>query len=170
MVSVRPAREDDLPALTALANVAVEETTAEWTEVPHTVEDRRAWLAEKRRRGHAVLVAEVGGEVVGWAAFGDFRDTDRWPGYRSTVEHTIHVAEAAWGRGVGRALMGALATAAREAGKRTLVGGIDGANQRSLAFHQRLGFREVGRLPGIGEKWGRRLDLVLVQRDLDGPG
>lgn len=93
----------------------------------------------------------------------------RWPGYRFTVEHTIHVAERAWGQGVGRALMMALVDHARAAGKRTMVAGIDGTNTGSVRFHARLGFREVGRLDGIGDKWGRRLDLVLMQHHLDRP-
>jgi len=104
--------------------------------------------------------------VVGWAAYGDFRDSRRWPGYRFTVEHTVHVARSHWGCGVGRALVEALADRARRDGKRVMVAGIDGSNTDSITFHARLGFHEVARLPGVGEKWGRRLDLVLMQRDL----
>jgi phosphinothricin acetyltransferase len=74
-----------------------------------------------------------------------------------------------WGRGVGRALLDALIEHARAAGKRVMVAGIDGENVRSIAFHARLGFVEVARMPGVGEKLGRRLDLVLMQRALDAP-
>jgi phosphinothricin acetyltransferase len=73
-----------------------------------------------------------------------------------------------WGRGVGRLLIEALAERARAAGKRVMVGGIDGTNVDSIRFHERLGFVEVARMPGIGEKFGRPLDLVLVQLALDG--
>ncbi len=72
-----------------------------------------------------------------------------------------------WGRGIGRSLLSELAACARRAGKRVLVAGIDAANARSITFHARMGFVEVARMPGVGEKWGQRLDLVLMQLDLD---
>jgi phosphinothricin acetyltransferase len=172
VVLIRDAVDADLPAVTAILNEQLAATTYEWTETPHTVEERAAWLAGQRRLGHPVLVAVDDADadariVVGWAAYGDFRDSLRWPGYRPTVEHSVHIAERHWGRGIGRALLTALAERARASGKRVMVAAIDGSNQRSIAFHSRLGFREVARMPGIGEKAGRRLDLVLMQRDLE---
>jgi phosphinothricin acetyltransferase len=168
--TVRDAEESDLPAIVELYNALVSSSTIEWTDVPHTLDGRRAWLAEHRRAGHGVLVAEVGGEVVGVAAYGDFRDTARWPGYRFTVEHTIHVRRDHWGGGVGRRLLDALAAHAAAAGKRVMVGAVTGENVESVRFHERLGFVEVGRMPGIGHKLGRWLDLVLLQKALVPPG
>lgn len=164
--TIRDAGPADLPGLTAIQNALLDSTTYEWTEVPHTVAERATWLARQHDNGHPALVAVDGGQVVGWAAYGDFRDSRRWPGYRFTVEHTVHVARSHWGRGVGRELVEALTERARRDGKRVMVAGIDGSNTDSIAFHARLGFHEVARLPGVGEKWGRRLDLVLMQRDL----
>lgn len=105
----------------------------------------------------------------GWTSYGDFRDTSRWPGYRFTVEHTILLAEGYWGRGLGRRLLESLMAIAVQQGKRVMVAGIDSSNEASVAFHARLGFTEVARMPGVGDKWGRRLDLVLMQRDLVDP-
>ena len=158
-----------MPAITDIANALVETSTVEWSETPHTVPDREAWLADQASAGHPVLVAVDDELVVGWATYGDFRDTGRWPGYRFTVEHSVHVAESQWGRGVGRALMGALVETARRAGKRVMVAAIDAGNVGSIEFHARLGFVEVGRMPGVGDKWGQRLDLVLMQLDLSRP-
>jgi phosphinothricin acetyltransferase len=76
------------------------------------------------------------------------------------------VAESRQGAGVGRALLLALADHARRAGKRVMVAAIDSSNIGSIAFHARLGFVEVARMPGVGEKWGRRLDLVVMQLEL----
>ena len=183
---VRPATPQDLPALTEIQNALLDTTTYEWTEVPHTLDERAAWLDAQRAAGHPVFVAvddgtdtsdttsndgSIGGHhrVIGWAAYGDFRDSTRWPGYRFTVEHTVHVAPGRWGRGVGRALLDALVDHARAAGKRVMVAGIDGGNVRSILFHARLGFHEVARMPGIGDKWGERLDLVLMQREIEHP-
>jgi len=88
------------------------------------------------------------------------------PGYRFTVEHTILIAESHWGTGVAEALLDAIVAAAEADGRRVMVGAIDGENVRSIRFHERHGFTVTGRMPGIGEKFGRRLDLVLVQREL----
>jgi len=165
-VRIREAGVDDVEAITALTNALISTTTYEWREAPFSVEDRRAWLAAKAAAGMPVLVADDGGDVVGWAGYGDFRDTGRWPGYRFTVEHTVHVREDHRGRGVGRRLMEALLDRALADGKRVMVAAIDASNVDSVLFHERLGFAEVGRLPGVGEKFGHRLDLVLMQRDL----
>jgi phosphinothricin acetyltransferase len=164
---IRPATTTDVPAMTAIQNAFIPSTTIEWTDTLHTDAERAAWLEWCRAHEHPVLVAEVAGEVVGWAAYGDFRDTAKWPGYRYVVEHTIHVREDQWGGGVGRALMGALVDHAREAGKHVMVGAVDGANEGSIRFHERLGFVEVARLPQVGAKHGRWLDLVLLQLVLD---
>ena len=164
--TVRAARESDLPAVVDLFNTLLATTTIEWTDEPHTLDGRRAWLDAHRRAGHAVLVAEAGGEVVGVAAYGAFRDDERWPGYRYTVEHTIHVRRDHWGTGVGRELMDALVAHAAAAGKRVMVAAVTGENVESIRFHERIGFVEVGRLPGVGFKLDRWLDLVLLQKAL----
>ena len=166
MTRIRDAEPGDVAAITELTNALIATTTIEWRDAPYALDDRRAWLAAKQQAGFPVLVVEDGGEVVGWAGLGDFRDTQRWPGYRFTVESSIHVRRDHWGRGTGRALLDALAERARAAGKRVMVAAIDGDNADAIRFHERVGFVAVGRLPGVGEKFGRRLDLVLLQRDL----
>jgi len=175
--TVRDAAEADLPGILALVNALISTTTIEWRDEPHSLGSRRAWLAEHRAAGDPVLVAvddeggtDGAGTVVGMAAYSDFRDTARWPGYRFTVEHTVHVAESHWGHGVGRLLVDALVERAAEAGKRVIVAAVDGDNAGSVRFHERLGFVQVGRLPGVGDTHGRRLDLVLLQREVTRTG
>lgn len=165
-LSVRMATATDVSAITEITNALLQATTYEWRETPYGAGDREKWFADQRARGNPVLVATAGDAVVGWASYGDFRNATRWPGYRFTAEHTIHVSESHWGRGVGRMLMTELIDCARRARKRVLVAAIDATNVRSIGFHAALGFSEVARMPGIGEKWGRRLDLVLMQVDL----
>ena len=152
--------------ITSLQNALLSTTATEWTDVEHTTEERAAWLAAHDRRGEAVLVADVDGTVVGFAAYGDFRDSSKWPGYRLTVEHTVHVAESHWGTGVGRQLMEELMARATAAGKHVMVAGVDAANEGSIRFHERLGFIEVARMPEVGTKFGRWLTLVMLQRVL----
>jgi len=169
MAVIRDATPADVGAITEITNALIATTTYEWTTTPHTVADRLDWLDRHEAAGHPVLVAVdvTDSRVVGWAAYGDFRDTSRWPGYLPTVEHSIHIREDCWGRGVGRRLMEELTERARRADKRVMVAAIDGENGDSIEFHRRLGFVDVGHLPGIGEKFGRRLDLVLMQLELD---
>jgi L-amino acid N-acyltransferase YncA len=166
MVRIRDARSDDAEAITAITNALLDTTTYEWTTRPHTVAERVEWMERRLHAGHPVVVADDDGRVVGYASYGDYHDTARRPGYWPTVEHTIHVDERWWGRGIGRLLIDELVVRAQAGGKRVMVAAIDGENETSIFFHERLGFTEVGRLPGVGEKFGRWLDLVLMQRAL----
>jgi phosphinothricin acetyltransferase len=168
-VEIRDATADDLPTISALYNALVTTTTVAWTETPETFDDRRRWWAGRTGDGDATVVADAGpdgGGVIGYAAFGPFRDNAKWPGYRLTVEHTIHVDGAWHGRGVGRALMEALIERAVAQGLHVMVGAVDGDNDASIRFHQRLGFEVVARMPEVGRKFDRWLDLVLLQRTL----
>jgi phosphinothricin acetyltransferase len=163
---IRDAVDGDMPALRDLYNALIPTTTVAWTEALQTLRERRAWFRAQQRAGYPVLVAEIAGEVVGFTAYGSFRGSGKWPGYRYTVEHTIHVHEDAWGCGVGRALLDALMERAREDRVHVMVGAIDADNRDSIAFHERLGFSVVATMPEVGRKFDRWLDLVLMQRIL----
>ena len=164
---VRDATVADMAEVSALVNALVDTTTVAWTEEHEPVERRVEWWHAQQAAGDPVLVAEVDGHVVGVASYGDFRDSTKWPGYRFTAEHSVHVREDHWGTGVGRALMEELVRRARAAGLHALVGAVDGSNGSSIRFHERLGFVVVGRLPQVGRKFDRWLDLVLVELVLD---
>lgn len=162
-VTVRDAREDDLPAILAITNEAIATTTALWTDAPVTLANRRDWWQERLAAGNPVLVAEEAGTVAGFGSYLQFR---AWDGYRNAVEHSIYVRAGRRRSGVGSALVEALILRARAAGKQVIIGGIEGQNHASLTLHRRAGFIEVGRMPGVGEKFGRRLDLVFVQKQI----
>ena len=162
-VLIRPATSTDAPTIASILNALLPTTTIEWTDTPHTPAGILRWLEDHE----VTLVADDDGAVVGVAAFGWFRDAVQRPGYRFTVESTVHVREAHWGAGVGRQLMHALIDEARRRGKHVMIAAIDGENDASIRFHERLGFVEAARLPELGAKLGRWLDLVLVQLRLD---
>jgi L-amino acid N-acyltransferase YncA len=166
-VIVRPATVEDLGAITTIYNDVVASSGAIWRDEPTSLDERSVWFHQQGEAGHPVLVA--GDEpsphttVLGFGSFSSFRP---WPGYWPTVEHSIHVGAAHRGRGVGGTLLEALCDQASADGKSVIVAGVDGDNTRSIAFHERHGFHIVGRMPGVGRKFGRPADLVLLQRSL----
>jgi len=164
---IRDAHDADLPQIVEIVNAFLHTTTTEWRNTEYTLNDRREWLAQHQRMGDPILVADIEGEVAGFSSYGDFRDSQKWPGYRFVVENTIHVRERHWGSGVGRALIEALVERAAAAGKRVMVAAVDAENVGSIRFHERCGFVEVARMPDIGFKFGRWLTLVLLQRRVD---
>lgn len=165
-VAIREATEADLPAITHLFNVLIPTDPVAWRDHLADTDEMATWFAERQDAGHAVLVAEVDGAVVGYACWTWFRGGPRFPGYRHTVEDTIHIAADQHGRGVGRALMEALLAEAERRDVHAVVAAVDSENAASIAFHEAMGFVEVGRLPEVGRKFDRWLDLVLLQRTL----
>lgn len=165
VVIVRAASEADLPAILEIYNDAVLNTTAIWNETQVDLANRKAWLSERQSKGFPVLVSvDDGGGVTGYASFGDWRAFD---GYRHTVEHSVYVHKAARGGGIGKALMVALISKARELGKHAMVAGIESGNAASIRLHEKLGFQAVGHLPEVGTKFGKWLDLTFMQIVLD---
>ncbi|MBV8046237.1 MAG: N-acetyltransferase [Paludibacterium sp.] len=160
---IRPAALVDLPAILDIYNEVISHSTAVYCDDPVTLAERQAWFAARQEKGFPVLVACETDKVIGYASFGDFRS---FPGYRYTVEHSVHLAPPARGKGVGAQLVNALLPLARDMGKHVMVGAVDAANEGSIRFHQRLGFSEVARMPEVGFKFGRWLDLVMLQRVL----
>jgi L-amino acid N-acyltransferase len=163
MIAIRQAREADLPAILAIYNDAVLNTSAIWNDTPADLENRRAWFEARQDKSYPVLVAEMDGVVAGYASYGEFRPFE---GYRFTVEHSVYVRQDARRRGVAMLLLKSLIEHARAAGKHLMIGGIDADNAASLALHKKLGFSESARIQEAGWKFGRWLDLVFVQMNL----
>ncbi len=165
---IRPAAPEDLPAITAIYNDVIAHSTAVYSLAPTNLDERRAWFESRGTARFPILVAESSGGVVGFASFGEFRGV--WPGYRYSVEHSVHVHREQRGKGVGSLLVRALFPLASAMGKHVMIGGIDAANAGSLRMHERLGFQQVAHFREVGRKFGRWLDLVFVQRFLDPAG
>jgi phosphinothricin acetyltransferase len=161
-LSVRPAVERDLPALTAIYNHFVEHTHITFDLEPFTVEQRRDWLSHYSQTGrHRLLVAEADGVVLGYATSGRFRDK---PAYDPSIETTVYCAPDAAGRGVGSALYTALFAALREEDVHMAYAGVALPNEVSLAFHRRFGFTEVGTFREVGRKFGTWWDVTWLER------
>lgn len=164
MPTIRPAQAADLPAITAIYNEAGVGTTASWALEPVTLEDRQEWHARLTRSDYPVLVLEVDGAVVGFASYGPFRPLAGWA---PTVEHSVYISSGHRASGGGRMLMNALIDYAQGRGVHTMVGVIDGSNEKSIRFHERLGFKNVGRMEQAGRKFDQWHDAVFMTLRLD---
>jgi phosphinothricin acetyltransferase len=160
---IRDAGARDAEAIAAIWNPVIRDTTATFNAAEKSAAEVAAMVAARQAAGHAFLVAEAAGAVLGFATCTQFR---AGVGYARTMEHTVMLAPAAQGRGLGRALVGAVEDHARAGGAGSIFAGVSGENEAGRAFHLRLGYAEVARLPRVGWKFGRWFDLVLLQKFL----
>jgi L-amino acid N-acyltransferase YncA len=156
---IRAASEADLPAINDIYNYYVLHSTATYQEEPEPMEGRRAWFA-RHGAAHPVTVAELDGEVVGWASLSRYHVRSA---YRRTVENSVYVRQDCHRRGVGRALTVDLIARARALGHHAIIAGIDAEQAGSVALHESLGFVRVGHLRQVGFKFGRWLDVIYAQ-------
>jgi phosphinothricin acetyltransferase len=159
-MQIRDAVLADFEEITEIYNQIVLTTTAIYSDQISTIEERVAWWRGRTAKGFPVQVATDAGSVIGFASFGEFR---AWPGYRFTVEGTVHIRSTARGLGVGSALLHQLVKLAREMGMHTMIAGVDAENEASLRLLGRFGFERVGHFREVGYKFGRFLDLIFLQ-------
>jgi phosphinothricin acetyltransferase len=159
-VEVRLATLDDAAPIREIYNLEVTTSTATFDLVPRTLEEQRAWQAE-RSGARAVVVAEDDGELCGFASLSPWRDR---PAYATTVEDSVYVHRAHQGKGVGRALLDELLRTATAHGFHACMARIVGGHEASIALHRRCGFEIVGTEREVGRKFGRWLDVVLMER------
>jgi phosphinothricin acetyltransferase len=158
---IRPAWASDASAIGTIWNHAIRTSTATFTTIEKTEADIQEMITAR-----PVLVLTTDEGLIGFATYGTFRSG---PGYAHVAEHSVYVTETARRCGHGSALLHALLDVARAKGLRIMVAGISGDNHPAQALHTRLGFEKTGRLPGVGQKFGRALDLVLMQKNLAAP-
>lgn len=165
-LAVRASTETDVPAMLAIYAHHIGHGLGTIDPEPLHDEDikRRRKNMLKRRLPH--LVAERGDAVVGYAYAVPFR---KRPAYRYAVKHSIYVHPDHLHSGVGRLLLPALIEACTAEGFRQMIAYVDAENLPSQNLHEAFGFRRVGLLEGVGYKFGRWTDSLLMQRVL-GPG
>jgi len=161
---IRDVAENDAEAIAAIYGHHVLNGTASYEVDPPSVSETLAKIRRISEPGWPFIVAELDGEVAGYAYVTQFRDR---PAYRFTAEDSIYVHPARLGRGVGKGLLEALMARSRDFGFRTIIAVIGGAEAASVSLHIALGFEEVGRLRAVGHKFGRWLDSVYMQCELE---
>ena len=159
---IRLARPDDADAIRAIYNVEVNASTVTFDLVPRSLEDQQEWLAA-HAGAYPAIVAIEGGEVVGFASLSPYRGR---PAYATTVEDSVYVRRDRRGHGYGRALLDELLALAVAHGFHSVMARIVGGHEPSIALHRACRFRLVGVEQEVGRKFGRWLDVVLMQRML----
>ena len=165
--TIRPSRDADVPAITAIYGYHVLHGVASFEEVPPDAAEIARRRGEIVKRGLPYLVAERDGHLIGYCYAGPFRPR---VAYRFTVEDSVYVEAGEIGRGLGRALLEQVIARCSELGYRQMVAVIGGHETTgSIRLHEALGFTHIGVLPSVGFKFGRWVDIIMMQREL-GPG
>ena len=159
-VAVRLARATDAEAIRSIYNLEVTESTVTFDLVPRTLAEQEAWLVE-HEGVHPAVVAVLGGEVVGFGSLAPYRSR---PAYATTVEDSVYVRRDRRGTGCGRAIVGELTRLGTVHGFHAVMARIVGGHEASIGLHSACGFELVGIEREVGRKFGRWLDVVLMQR------
>ena len=166
-VAIRDAREADADAIATIYGHHVLHGTASYEIDPPSSADMRIKISHIGKMGWPFIVAENGGDLLGYAYATQFRDR---AAYRFTCEDSIYVAAAHTGCGIGKALLGRLIEQSADFGFKTMIAVVGGAEPASIALHEALGFAHAGRLTAVGFKFERWLDSVYLQLKLPQSG
>jgi phosphinothricin acetyltransferase len=161
-VILRLARPDDAAATREIYNTEVTGSTVTFDLVPRSLEDQLAWI-DQRSGAMAVVVAEIDGRIAGFASLSPYRDR---PAYATTVEDSVYVHTDFRGQGVARALLAEMLDIAATRGFHAVMARIVGGHDASIGLHRSLGFELVGTEREVGRKFGKWLDVVIMQRML----
>lgn len=165
-MKIRAAIPSDAPDIEMIWTPIIRDSLATFNSQTKSAADVKAMMRDKAAADHGFLVAETEGVLLGFGLYGQFRGGI---GYAHTMEHTIILADAARGKGVGRVLMQALEEHAAVRGAHSMFAGVSSGNPAGVAFHAAVGYSEVARLPQVGYKFGQWLDLILMQKFLARP-
>jgi L-amino acid N-acyltransferase YncA len=158
-IELRPARLDDAEAIRDIYNVEVTTSTVTFDIVPRSLAEQRRYLTD-RSGAHAVIVAERAGVVVGYGALSPWRSK---PAYATSVEDSVYVHPAHQGRGIGALLLGELVRVATAHGFHAVFARIVDGHEASIRVHRGSGFAIVGTEREVGRKFGRWLDVVVME-------
>lgn len=154
-------------AILEIFNEAIVNSTALYDFKPRTLASMEVWFSNKDKGNFPVIgIEDELGALLAFGSFGVFR---AWPAYKYSMEHSVYVHKDHRGQGLGVKVMQALINAAKQRDVHALIGAIDATNAKSIALHERLGFKHVGTLPQVGFKFGRWLDLAFYQLLLETP-
>lgn len=160
MLTIRKAAIKDLGAITEIYNEAVLKTVATFDTEPKTVEEQKLWF-ESHDSKHPILVAEQDDAIVGWASLSKWSDRCA---YSDTAEISVYVKEEHRRKGTGKKLMQEILDQGHKVGLHTVVARIAESNEVSVRLHEAFGFEHVGIMKEVGRKFGKLIDVHLMQK------
>jgi phosphinothricin acetyltransferase len=160
MLTIRKAAMEDLAAITEIYNEAILKTVATFDTEPKTVEQQKSWF-ESHGSKHPILVAEQDSTIVGWASLSKWSDRCA---YSDTAELSVYVKEEHRGKGTGKKLMHEILDQGQKVGLHTVVARIAESNEVSVRLHEAFGFEHVGTMKEVGRKFGKLLDVHIMQK------
>jgi len=160
-MSVRLAAPPDSEAIRTIYNAEVVGSTVTFDLVPRAEADQERWMAEHAGAYPVIVAVGPSDVVVGFASLSPYRSR---PAYSTTVEDSVYVRADQRGRGVGYLLLGSVIELATSGGFHTVMARIVGTHDASIALHRSCGFDLVGIEREVGRKFGKWLDVVLMQR------
>lgn len=160
-MQIRPAELSDAPAIMGIYNPVVQTSTATFDLKPRTLAQQEAWLQDRSGARIVLVAVDEDGTIAGFAALSSYRDR---PAYATTVEDSVYVDPDFQGSGVGRLLLGSLVDTARAHGFHAMIARIVSDHEASIALHSACGFEIIGHEREVGRKFGRWLDVTLMER------
>ena len=159
-IVIREAEERDVDRILDIINYEILHSTVVYDYNERTYDFQLNWLRQKKKAGMPVIVAESENGVIGYGTFGIFRPFD---GFQFSVEHSIYIDREYRSFGIGKQLLTELIELAKKNGFHTMIAGVDASNERSVEFHKKFGFKEVGTFKEAGFKFDKWLDLLFLQ-------
>lgn len=159
MLQIRPATEKDQSDILAIYNDAVMHTTATFDTELRSMESQMEWY-RKHKSNHPVLVAEKDGKIIGWASLSPWSDRCA---YDTTVEVSVYLEPASRGKGIGAELLNAVTLDGGKYGNHTVLSRITSDNLASIRIHEKAGYNIVGIMKEVGFKFGKFLDVTMMQ-------
>jgi L-amino acid N-acyltransferase YncA len=159
MLIIRPAELKDLASITDIYNQAILNTTATFDTRTKTIEEQKAWF-DKHGQKYPVLLGLEDNKIEGWASLSAWSDRCA---YADTAEISLYVRNGERGKGIGRQLSEAILKAGKEAGLHTAIARIAEGNDASIHLAESLGFKHIGVMKEVGRKFGKLLDVYLMQ-------
>jgi phosphinothricin acetyltransferase len=160
---IRLAKKEDCEAIDAIYNYYVKHSTCTYQLEVESLAERLEWF-ERHGSRHPIFVCEKDTVIVGWGSLSPFSPRAAW---NYTVESSVYVKQDSHRCGIGAALMTKLIASARERGHHTILASIDGEQQASIELHRKFGFKTVAKIPEVGHKFDRWLDVVYMQLMLE---
>jgi L-amino acid N-acyltransferase YncA len=159
-MTIRRASIDDLMVITEIYNEAIHKTVATFDTTPKTLEEQKIWFNDHGPK-NPIMVAECSGRVVGWASLSEWSDRCA---YSDTAEISLYVKEEYRGKGIGKELLETIIQEGEKAGLHTVIARIAEGNEVSVHLHESVGFEKIGVMKEVGRKFGKLLDVYLMQK------